>query len=150
MGLFNTLRYSSKASELTEVIELLWVKLKSYYDKHFAYKRVNDFEANRLGLYDEVPTGDTQKIIEYMDKLPKWSNILNYRRHLTHIIICNEGDLNTFLQMNREFSSNLNTYLSLVKKMDDVVPGNIRNIIKEYNEIIEDIRYLKIFRHNPL
>lgn len=151
MGIFNTLRYSSKAAELIEVIEVLWVKLKSYHKEHFSCIYVSNSEAERLGLYNGVPTnGGTQKMLEYMDRLPKWSNILNSGREFKYILICEECYLNTFLKMNKEFSSNLNTYLSLVQKMDNNIPANIKDIIQEYNEMIEDIQYLKIFKYNPL
>lgn len=151
MGIFNTLRYSSKAAELIEVIEILWVKLESYHKEHFSCIHVNDSEAKRLGLYNGVPTnGDAQKMLEYMNRLPKWSNILNSGRQLKYILVCEEYHLNTFLKMNKEFSSNLNTYLSLVQKMDNNIPANIEDIVQEYNQMIEDIRYLKIFKHNPL
>lgn len=151
MGIFNTLRYSSKAAELIEVIEILWVKLKSYHKEHFSCIYVSNSEAERLGLYNGVPTnGDTRKMLEYMDRLPKWSNILNSGREFKYILICEECYLNTFLKMNKEFSSNLNTYLSLVQKMDNNIPANIKDIVQEYNEMIEDIQYLKIFKYNPL
>lgn len=151
MGIFNTLRYSSKAAELIEVIEILWVKLKSYHKEHFSCIYVSNSEAKRLGLYNGVPTnGDTQKMLEYMDRLPKWSNILNSGREFKYILICEECYLNTFLKMNKELSSNLNTYLSLVQKMDNNIPANIKDIVQEYNEMIEDIQYLKIFKYNPL
>jgi len=52
--------------------------------------------------------------------------------------------------MNKEFSSNLSTYLSLVQRMDNNIPANIKDIVQEYNQMIEDIRYLKMFKYNPL
>jgi len=86
MGIFNTLRYSSKAAELIEVIEILWIKLKSYHNEHFSCIHVNDFEAKRLGLYNGFPTnGDTQKMLEYMNRL-------------TGLISLTQGEnLNTYL-----------------------------------------------------
>ena len=151
MGIFNTLRYSSKAAELIEVIEILWIKLKSYHNEHLSCIHVNDFEAKRLGLYNGFPTnGDTQKMLEYMNRLPNWSNILDSGREFKYILVCEECYLNTFLIMNKEFSSNLSTYLSLVQRMDNNIPANIKDIVQEYNQMIEDIRYLKMFKYNPL
>ena len=142
MGLIKLLYHGKEMSELEEVLKLLVDKMRSIYGpaKIEHYNGISKIYFPQTYGYGEFicPRTDISFTNDVIERLRE-SHYMT--QCASKAIIIKRNDYNRFNEISVEFSHKFNRYTQLLHKTETPMDSNMRNILRNYIDIMQTFNY---------